>query len=333
MKHARRWIAIGLAALFVVGAVAYAGLSHLAFERLTTAAPRCEDRFSDYTPASFGTRGISGEFTAGGFDTAAFAMPGYREVTFSSRDERLPAGALRAWWVPAATSNAPAVIVVHGWNSCRHDPVVLLPAGMLARNGFSVLMIDLRDHGDSYVEDGRSAWGTEEYLDVLGAWDWLRATQGLAAGRIGIAGESLGAASSMIAMAEEPSVAAVWADSGFADLGVLFGEKIGENGFPGWLAPGAMLWDWILAGDDLGSRNPLAAVERIGARPLAVVHGLADTSIPVHHATDLAAVHARFVPGFEAWLVPRAPHLQASFAEAGEYERRIVAFFRASLGA
>jgi dipeptidyl aminopeptidase/acylaminoacyl peptidase len=285
MKHARRWIAIGLAALFVVGAVAYAGLSHLAFERLTTAAPRCEDRFSDYTPASFGTRGISGEFTAGGFDTAAFAMPGYRE------------------------------------------------AGMLARNGFSVLMIDLRDHGDSYVEDGRSAWGTEEYLDVLGAWDWLRATQGLAAGRIGIAGESLGAASSMIAMAEEPSVAAVWADSGFADLGVLFGEKIGENGFPGWLAPGAMLWDWILAGDDLGSRNPLAAVERIGARPLAVVHGLADTSIPVHHATDLAAVHARFVPGFEAWLVPRAPHLQASFAEAGEYERRIVAFFRASLGA
>jgi dipeptidyl aminopeptidase/acylaminoacyl peptidase len=324
---------MGLAVPVVGAAIAYAGLSYLAFDRLTTAEPRCEDRFTDYTPASFGARGISDEFTAGGFDTTPYAMPGYSEIAFSSRDPNLPAGALRAWWVPASTSSAPAVIVAHGWNSCRHDPVALLPAGVLARNGFSVLLIDLRDHGDSYVEDGRSAWGTEEYLDILGAWDWLRTTQGLSANRIGIAGESLGAASSMIAMAEEPLVAATWEDSGFADVGVLYGEKITENGFPSWLAPGAMAWGWIFTRDSVYSRSPMAAVEKIGSRPLAIVHGLADTSIPVHHATDLAAEHAQFVSGFEAWLVPRAPHLQAAFADPAEYERRIVAFFRASLEA
>ena len=49
---------------------------------------------------------------------------------------------------------------------------------MLARSGFSVLMMDLRDAGDSDVEDGRVAWGTEEYLDVLGAWDWLKFGEG-----------------------------------------------------------------------------------------------------------------------------------------------------------
>jgi fermentation-respiration switch protein FrsA (DUF1100 family) len=74
-------------------------------------------------------------------------------------------------------------------------------------------------------------------------------------------------------------------------------------------------------------------VGKIGSRPLAIVHGLADDQMSVHHAKDLAAAHAKFAPGFEAWLVPRALHLQAAFAEPAEYERRIVAFFRASLGA
>jgi uncharacterized protein len=333
MRHPRRWVAVGLAGLVAVGGIAYAGVGYLAFDQLTAAQPRCEDRFTDYSPAAFGTKGISDEFTAGGFDTAAYAMPGYSEVTVSSRDPNLPAGALHAWWIPASTAGSPAVVVVHGWNSCRHDPVALLPAGMLARNGFSVLMIDMRDHGDSYVEDGRSAWGTEEYLDVLGGWDWLRSAQGIPAGRIGIVGESLGAASSMIAMAEEPSVAAVWEDSGFADAGVLYGEKISENGFPSLLAPGAMAWGWIFTRDSTFSRPPTAAVERIAGRPLAIVHGTADTAAPVHHAIDLAAVHAKYVPGFQAWLVPKALHLQAAFAQPAEYERRVVGFFRAALGA
>jgi hypothetical protein len=45
-------------------------------------------------------------------------------------------------------------------------------------------------------------------------------------------GESLGASSAIIAMGEEPTVAATWADSGFADLGVLFDEIIAGKGFP-----------------------------------------------------------------------------------------------------
>lgn len=77
----------------------------------------------------------------------------------------------------------------------------------------------------------------------------------------------------------------------------------------------------------------MAEVARIGTRPLAIVHGLADDRMSVHHANDLAAAHAKFVPGYEPWLVPRALHLQAAFAAPAEYERRIVAFFRASLGA
>ena len=333
MRARRRWIAIGLGVFLALGVAAYAGASYLVYDQMSAVAPHCDGRFPDYTPASFGTRGIAAEFTTGGFDTTPYAMPGYQEVSFPSRDARPPKLTIRAWWVPATLADAPAVIVVHGVGSCRHDPVVLLPAGMLARNGFSVLMMDMRDEGDSDIEDGRYAGGTEEYLDVLGAWDWLRSKQGIPAARIGLVGESLGAATVMIAMGEESAIAATWEDSGYADLVVASDEELTKNGYPTWLLSGAILWARLISGDDLTSRSPLGEVAKIGARPLAIVHGLADDRLNVHNATDLAAAHAKFVPGYEPWLVPRALHLQAAFAEPAEYERRIVEFFRASLGA
>ena len=334
MRARRRWIAGGLGVVLALGVAGYAGASYYGYDQLAAATPHCGGRFPDsYSPASFGTEGISPDFMAYGFATKPYAMPGYQEVSFPSRDARRPRLTIRAWWVPAEKAGAPAVIVVHGINSCRHDPVVLLPAGMLARNGFSVLMMDMRDEGDSDIEDGRWAGGTEEYLDVLGAWDWLQSEQGIPANRIGLVGESLGAVAVMIAMGEEQAIAATWEDSGYSDLDVFTDEELTKNGFPTWLHGGAILWARIISGDDLTSRSPLDEVEKIGARPLAIVHGLADDRLSVHHAKDLAAAHATFVPGYEPWLVPRALHLQAAFAAPAEYERRIVAFFRAGLGA
>ena len=133
-------------------------------------------------------------------------------------------------------------------------------------------------------------------------------------------------------MAAEPAIAATWADSGFADLNVMVDDNLANNGLPAWLDGGVMLWARFISGDDLTSRRPLDAVAKLGTRPLAIVQGLADDRLNVHHAKDLAAMHATSVPGFEPWLVPRAVHLQAAFAEPAEYERRLVEFFGANLG-
>lgn len=279
MRARRRWTVVGLVAVMTIGVAGYAGVSRYGYDRLTATTPRCDDRFPDYTPAAFGTEGISKDFTAGGFDTRPYAMPGYQEVSFPSRDARQPRLTIRGWWVPTDKAGAPAVIIVHGIHSCRHDPVVLLPAGMLARNGFNVLMMDMRDEGDSDIEDGRSGWGSEEFLDILGAWDWLRSAKGSQAGQIGLLGESLGASSSIIAMGEEPAIAATWADSGFADVEVVFDERIVGQGYPSWLRPGVIAWARIIANDDLTARSPIDEVEKIGARPLAIVHGLADIDL------------------------------------------------------
>ena len=39
--------------------------------------------------------------------------------------------------------------------------MVLVPAGILHRAGFGILALDLRNHGDSAVPDGRWAGGAE----------------------------------------------------------------------------------------------------------------------------------------------------------------------------
>jgi len=335
MRRRRRWIAAGMEVMLALAVAGYASASYLVYDQMSAVAAHCGGRFGEDTPTRFfrADEELSGDWSASGFDTTPYAMPDYQEVSFPSRDPRQPHLTIRAWWIPAGTADAPAIVIVHGIGSCRHDPTMLLPAGMLHRNGFSVLMLDLRDHGDSDIEDGRFAGGTEEYLDVLGAWDWLQAEQKVPAHRIGILGESFGAGAAIIAMAEEPGAAALWEDSGWSDASVALDEELTRNGFPTWLAPGGIAWDRVLTGDDPTVRSPLDEMAKIGARPVAIVHGLDDTHIWPHHARDLAAAHAKFVPGYEAWLVPGAGHVQSAFVVPQEYERRLVEFFRTGLGA
>lgn len=332
----RRFVGVLLVGVVVVGALAYAGASWMLFDVVSRVDARCgyfddgSPRFGEYTPASFATAGVSTDFTADGFDTAPYLMSDYEELRIESRD----GVDLAAWWVPGATLDAPAVVIVHGKGSCRHDPVVLLPAGMLHRNGFAVLMVDTRDMGDSEVIDGRFTGGIEEHLDALGAWDWLR-ERGLPASRIGLLGGSNGAATVLIAAGEEPLVEATWEDSGYADLTVAIDEEVRLAGYPDILTPGGKLWARIF-GIDLDAFAPADAVRAIGTRRLQLVHGISDDRVHPHHVIDLARVREeateRAGPDLEPWLVPLAEHVEAAFAVPEEYERRLVAFFGDALG-
>ncbi len=331
----RRLVAVVLAVVLLVGVGAYAWASWRVFDAVSAVSAHCgtdasgNARFGGYNPASFGTAGISDEITAGGFDTAPFAMPEYEEVHFTSRD----GVNLVAWWIPGERADAAAVVLAHGMGSCRRDPAVLLPAGMLHRNGFAVLVVDLRDQGDSEVIDGRFSGGTQEYADVLGAWDWLRA-RGLPAGRIGILGESNGASTAVIAAGEEPEIAATWEDSGYSDTTTAISEEVRHRGFPDILTTGGKLWGRLF-GIDLDEHRPIDAIPKIGTRPLMIVHGLADTRVQPHHALDFALAREQVLGGqayLPPWYVPHARHVQAAFAAPAEYERRLVSFFTAALG-
>lgn len=312
-RVARTGIAIGVFAL-----IAYAAASAVVWHRLTTVGGDCPPAFAGNDPTAFR---VPGGPTS---DAVAQAMPVPETVELPSRD---PAITVAGWWLPAAEPDAPAVVVVHGHTSCRRDHTVLLPAGMLHRNGFSVLLIDLRDHGDSTLEDGRYAGGTEEYRDVLGAWDWLREAKGVPEARIGVLGISLGAATALIAAGEEPRVAAVWEDSSYADIGTAIRAELARNGYPTFLEAGGVAVARILSGDDLASRSPLEAVRQLGGRSLFVTHGTNDRRLDASYGEHLLAAAVEAGVRVDSWIVEGAEHVEAMLLHPADYEARLVRFF------
>ena len=208
--------------------------------------------------------------------TDRYAMPAPQDVEFRSRDPHIPNLVLRAWYIPGRTPAGPTVILVHGVKSCRRDPNVLMPAGMLHKAGFGVLLMDQRDHGDSDDEDLRFAAGTEEYLDVLGAWDWLRRA-GRAGGEDRDPRDVVRCRDDRHRRRRGAARPAVWEDSSFADMGEAIRDYLTHEGYPTFLAPGGLFMAKVIAGDDLTSKGPLLEIPNYAGRPLAIVHGDADT--------------------------------------------------------
>ncbi len=215
---------------------------------------------------------------------------------------------------------------------------MLLAAGMLHRAGFSVFLMDLRDHGDSEGDDARFAGGSEEYMDVLGGWDWVRA-QGVPAEQIGIAGFSFGSISAIVAGAQEPQVPAVFSDSSTTTMGEGIGLFLADQikdptGISKVLVPGSVAWAKLIANDDLTRFNPIDEVAAYDGRQIAFVHGEKDKVLPASMAVELhdaAAAAGAITP--EAWIVPDAGHTQGIYYDPAGYEQRLVSFFTAALGA
>ncbi|MCS6910152.1 MAG: prolyl oligopeptidase family serine peptidase [Anaerolineales bacterium] len=318
----KKTLRLSLAALLFGGPITYLGIGYIIYNALSQVQAGCPTHAGN-TPASFRIRQSGYE----SFDTTPYAMPSYEAVSFPSRQ----AGINLVGWYVEADPAAPAVILTHGLGACKHEHNMLLAAGMLHRNGFNVLLFDLRDQGFSTIEDGRTAIGNEEYLDLLGAWDWLRERKGIAPERIGLYGTSLGAATTLIAFAEEPRIAAAFVDSPYADLPTVIAEELARNNYPTFLIPGGLLMARLVAGDDLIAHSPADAVRRAAGRPLFIVHGDADTRIDLHHTRDLMALAEETGADLTVWLPAGVGHVEGAIMLPDEYEQRLVEFFRNAL--
>jgi len=243
----------------LVVAFGYLGVCAVAWNMNTTVDHRCLDLWGAQTPAD-----LVGAWnkTDGPFVDAAPYRFDAQDVNI---DSLTPAITLRAWFAPPPNGGDRVIIVVHGMRSCRRDPTSLLPAGMLVRHGFGVLMPDLRNHGESTRQDGHWAGGIDEWQDVIGAWNWLRA-KGYSADGIGLFGESMGAGSVSIAMGHEPQAAAVFIDSGVADIFSATTFFAASTGKPSWLVPGVLLMGTPISGDNFFRPGPVTTWIAQGAR-------------------------------------------------------------------
>lgn len=237
-------------------------------------------------------------------------------------DVRVPsAGAeLPGWWIPAATdapgkpSPAPAVLLVHGWESARDR--TLPNAQILHALGMHVLTIDVRGHGLNPAEELPLTAG-EFGADALAGVRWLLARQDVT--KVGVLGHSMGGIGALLAAAAEPRVAAVVAASTPADPYRLTRQtfRLARLPFPGPFAwPLAWLTTHVFLqprGHTVRDVSAARAIERYEG-PVLLIHGDADRVVPISHLGRLArsARKARADepggPDVEVLLIPGGEH-------------------------
>ncbi len=258
-----------------------------------------------------------------------YGLP-YEDVTFSPRGDEWAGIDLHGWMIRATDSGTgPAVVVVHGLNSNRAGDNALALAGRLYDVGYSVLLFELRGHGES--DGDQVAAGYLERWDVLGAFDFL-VSKGLPPERIGVLGNSMGGATALLAAAEEPALRAVVTDSAFADLRDMIAQETARTTvFPEWIVPlfipGMSLASSTLYGINIGAVVPERSAATLDY-PVLVIHGDADTRIPPEQG---ARIHAAAQLGSALWLVPGSDHVDAFMDWPEEYEERVDTYFRIHL--
>ena len=320
MMHKRR-IILSLTTILILAAALYLAAGYVVYTRLGNVRHSCDTHLAN-RPDHFTNISQWPEL-----DYTPYFMDHYEEVHFPSRYANLQ---LSAWYVKG-DPNAPAVILVDGLGGCKYAQAVLLPAGMLARNGFSVLLLDLHDTGDSAGDDGYSTIGIDENRDIQGAWDWLIAAKGFTPERIGISGNSLGGATALYAFVDEPRMAALFLNSPIANLPQVIREELTRTGYPSWLAPGGILVARLLTGRNIVERNPLVEIQRVGNRPVFVIHSADDKRVAIHHSQQLQAAAEAVGDNATFWYVAGADHMRIPAVYPQEFEEKIVGFFRTAL--
>ena len=260
------------------------------------------------------------------FNATPWQFNSYETINFTSRD-----GINLEGWYVEANSSSPVVIFVHGgYENGKCKPEILLSASYLSKNNINVFMIDLRNHGHSEVVSDYFYLGQKEYLDVLGAYDWLVEDKSYNPKSIGIVSISTYALASTLAF-DESEIGAMWLDSPIIDFPLLVGNELERLGFPRMLASPAITMGERLVGVNIDDKVPLEVASRAGDRPMYLVHGDSDVRISNEHSKKFYNKAVEAEANVTLWLVEDSAHVDALWEYSSEYESRIVTFFTDSL--
>jgi pimeloyl-ACP methyl ester carboxylesterase len=243
-------------------------------------------------------------------------------------------GPLPAWFIPARDGEpGPAVLLVHGWESARDR--TLPNAQFLHAAGFHILTFDVRGHGANPRET-LPVSGGEFGADATAALREMLARPEVT--EAAILGHSMGGIGALLAAAD-PRVRALVVVSAPADPVRLTRQTFQLARLP---FPGPVAWPlaWLTARVFVRPRHhrltdisSLTAARRY-AGPLLLVHGEADSVIPMSHHERLvesarsgrALARAPGAATVETLIVGGGGH---SFLHEDEGFRRNVASFLA----
>jgi hypothetical protein len=233
---------------------------------------------------------------------------------------------LKAWFVQPPHPSREAVILLHGISDNRMGVSGL--GDIFLSQGYSVLLPDSREHGDS---GGRIAtYGILERQDVSQWVNWVRQRD---PGCTYLLGESMGAAIGLQATTVAPRLCAVAVESPYANFREISYERLGKKTKLGalfWRTAGrpiieaGMLYTRLRYGIRLADASPDQAVMDVKT-PTLLIAGTADRNIPMHHAEEL---YKECGGHCELWVVHGAGHGEASAVAPVEFRTRVVSWFK-----
>lgn len=229
-----------------------------------------------------------------------------------------------AGWSVAGKPGAGAVLLLHGVRSNRLQ--MLGRARFLARQGYSVLLLDLQAHGESGGD--HITFGAREADGVTAALGWLRSRY--PGERIGVIGVSLGAASLVLAH-PHPAPDAVVLESMYPTIEEAVANRLGERlGAPGrWMTPLLVMQLPLRFGVSPSALRPVEAAATLDC-PVLVISGSADRHTTAGETLRIFGA----LPGpKQLWMVDGAAHVDMHARAPAEYEARVGAFLAARLRA
>jgi len=194
---------------------------------------------------------------------------------------------LAGWWIPAdppGVADGPTVVMVHGYVDNKSG---MLEYAALVHDRYNVVLFDLRNSGDSTGE--QTLHGVGEQRDVSAMLDWLMRAKH--PDRVVVFGQSMGGASALSAVVDDPRVDGLVLDSthdrlrtpvisGMAEAGLPFGEVAFDA---------IVLGGWLRTGEDITAADPVDLAGLLGDRPLLLLHGERDAVDPMSSAERVAA--------------------------------------------
>jgi pimeloyl-ACP methyl ester carboxylesterase len=218
-------------------------------------------------------------------------------------------------------------VIVHGWGSNKSQ---MLERAALLHDRYHLLLIDLRNHGDS--DAAPTTQGVREAGDLRAMLDWLVTAK--APEQLAVLGVSMGGATTLSAVAGDDRVDAVIVESTHATLANAIQARLDRAGYP-LSMPGSwavLLGGLLRTGEDASSADPVQAISRLDGRPVLLIDAALDDSIGPDDASLLRDTARDAGSPVELEICPDAGHAGAPEACPEQYGDWVLGFLERALG-
>lgn len=227
---------------------------------------------------------------------------------------------LNGCYIERYPNSGKVMILIHGYT--RAFPMSMRFWDMYLRQGFNLLAIDQRAHGES--EGKYTSYGYYEKHDIDCWMDWIIKEKGTGA-MIGMHGISLGAGTALEYLHINQHVKFIIADSPYSDLAELIRYQVRHL----YKAPVFIFYHTIHFFVRLFARFrfddvcPIAAVEK-SELPILFIHGSRDRFIPTCMSQKLYEAKQKGIR--KLWITEGAGHTSAYLCNREQYEQQVNTF-------